>query len=176
MRYSAIRTCDINNGPGLRVTLWVQGCSIRCKGCHNKELQDPLGGLPFTRDSANKILKNLENQDLSILGGEPLDTYNRSEICKLLKLVKSTYPNKHIMVWTGHYIEELLGEEVLNYIDVLVDSPFLLTKYDKRINYRGSTNQRIIDVPETIRTNKVVLKSDYYESEYDLREGGMANV
>lgn len=147
MRYNKIRRMDISNGPGVRISLFTQGCHFRCKGCFNPETHDFNGGEVFDESTINKILDYC-NYDyiagLSILGGEPLHPYNRSYIYKLCTKFRKKYPDKTIWVWTGYEFE--LVEEFLKLcdIDVAICGQFEIDKSDPTLQYRGSSNQSII--------------------------------
>jgi anaerobic ribonucleoside-triphosphate reductase activating protein len=158
MRYSAIRSCDINNGSGLRITLWTQGCRFFCKNCHNQHLWDFNSGKEFTEETINKIIKLLNSpQNLSILGGEPLVEENIEMLTKLVKKVKEVYPNKNIWVWTGNLFENVKELDLIKYIDILIDGQFKEELYNKNLKWRGSSNQRIINVQESLKGNEIVL-------------------
>lgn len=158
MRYSAIRSCDINNGEGLMVTLWTQGCHFHCDKCHNPDLQNFEGGKEFTNQSIDKIIELLNSpQNLAILGGEPLEELNLKKLKELVSKVKEIYPNKKIWLWTGHVWESIKDYELLKYIDVLIDGQFVFNLYSKDLKYRGSSNQRVIDVQESLKENKLIL-------------------
>ena len=164
MNYSALKKCDIANGIGFRLSLWCSGCSRRCKGCFNPEAQDPNFGKEFDNKARHKVMKELADEHcsgLSLLGGEPLSelSNNRETIIGLSREVKEKYPNKTIWCWSGFLFEEILKDKsmspILNYIDVLVDGEFLLEKKDLSCPFRGSSNQRILDVAEWRRTGEL---------------------
>lgn len=166
MFYSRILRCDISNGPGFRCTLFCSGCMRKCPGCFNPEAQDPNFGRPFDNEAKKKIFKELAEptcSGLSLLGGEPLSrcSDNRRQMIQLCKEVKRKFPNKTIWCWSGFLFEEILKDPymrpILDYIDVLVDGPFIQEKKDLSTPFRGSTNQRIIDVKKTMKSNHVVL-------------------
>ena len=160
MRYSSIRQLDIANGPGCRVSLFIQGCSFHCPGCFNPGTQDFEGGKEFTDDSYEAIIE-LAKPDhisgLSILGGEPLHPRNREVVLKLAKSFKTLYPQKTIWLWTGYRLEDIYEDLVGSGIDVVVDGRFVEDLKDLRLKYRGSSNQRVIDLNETIRTGDIIL-------------------
>lgn len=173
MRYAQIRKFDISDGPFIRVGLYTQGCPIRCPGCHNKDQQSFDGGKEYTEETKLRILQLCEPdyiKGLSILGGEPFITQNLEDLATLIKEFKERFPNKTIWIWSGYTYErlELIGEpgsqaqKWVNYIldiaDVLVDGPFILEKRDITDNnkYKGSTNQRVIDLKATRREHKVI--------------------
>lgn len=152
MRYSAIKDFDVVNGEGIRVSFWVTGCPHKCVGCHNKELWNRNTGKLYTEDTKEKIIKLLSddraNKGLSILGGEPLAPYNREEIIKLCKDVKDRFPKKSIWIWTGYDYEYVCKEmdELLLYVDVLIDGKFEEELKDTSLLWMGSSNQRKYDI------------------------------
>lgn len=160
MHYNKIRKMDISNGPGVRVSIFLQGCTFNCKNCFNPETHDFNKGKEFTYDTIDKLLE-LSNKDyingLSILGGEPLHEFNILGTIRLAKAYREKYPNKTIWVWTGFLFENIINKEIFNYIDVLVDGQFEEEHKDIRLKYCGSTNQRVIDVKQSVSQNKIVL-------------------
>ncbi len=160
MRYNTIRQLDIANGPGCRVSLFVQGCSFHCPGCFNPGTQDFEGGKEFTDESYEQIIK-LAKPDhisgLSILGGEPLHPRNREAVLKLARSFKTLYPTKTVWLWTGYSLEDVYEDLVGEGIDVVVDGRFVEELKDLRLKYRGSSNQRVIDLNETTRTGDIIL-------------------
>lgn len=162
MRYVKVRSRDVANGPGLRVSVWISGCSRHCKGCFNQELADFNAGKIFTPDKMQKFatlgIKNKEIVGFSILGGEPLEQ-NKDEMIELLNTIK--HPKKTIWMWTGYTYEELTPEqlEVVKLVDILVDGPFIEEKKNYKLKFRGSSNQRIIDIKSTMKTNKVTTSA-----------------
>lgn len=161
MRYNKIRKMDISNGPGVRVSIFMQGCSFHCKNCFNPETWDFKSGTEFTDETIDKII-DLANNDyikgLSILGGEPMHPNNIKGTTKLAKKFKEIYPDKTIWVWSGFLFDrDLKDKEVLNYIDVLVDGRYEDELHDFTLKWRGSSNQRVIDVKKTLKNNKIVL-------------------
>ena len=165
MNYSALRKADIANGIGFRCTLWCCGCRRKCPGCFNPEAQDPNFGEPFTDEVKERIFKELSEptcDGLSLMGGEPLSicSDNRKQTIQLCKEVKERFPNKSVWIWTGYLFEEIASDpsmkEILNYVDIIVDGPFIQEKRDLSTPFRGSTNQRIIKVDEWRRTGNVV--------------------
>lgn len=178
MNYAAIKNCDIANGPGVRVSLFVSGCTHRCPGCFNEEAWDFNYGNPFTQSTIDMILKMLEPKHvkgLTLLGGEPFEPQNQPEILKLLRQVKATYPEKSIWAFSGYLFDRdiLAGrlgpseitQEILGYLDVLVDGPFVAAKKDLNLRFRGSSNQRLINVPASLREDAVVLWNDWQGNE-----------
>lgn len=161
MRYNKIRKMDISNGPGVRVSIFMQGCTFKCKNCFNPETHDFNGGAEFTNDVINKVL-DLCNKDyivgLSILGGEPLHPKNIEGTTLLAKKFKEKFKDKTIWVWSGFlYDRDLKDKEILNYIDVLVDGQFKEELHNPKLKWCGSSNQRVIDVKKSIKENKIVL-------------------
>lgn len=173
MNYASIKNCDIANGPGVRVSLFVSGCTHRCKGCFNEVAWDFGYGAPFTQETVNKILDMLRPeyvQGLTLLGGEPFDPRNQFAVVDLLRRVKAAYPQKSIWAFTGYLFEQILSgqigdpaicQEYLRYLDVLVDGPFVEAKKNLSLRFRGSENQRLIDVPATLSKGSVVLWEDW---------------
>ena len=154
MHYCKIKTDDIANGPGVRVSLYVSGCPHRCKGCFNPETWDYNAGKPFTEKEVQKIIDSLKSEyisGLSLLGGEPLAEQNRKEIAFLVQKVKKLFPNKTIWCWTGFLYEDLLSERVkdknlsylLDTLNVLIDGPFIENQKDLSLRYCGSKNQKV---------------------------------
>ena len=161
MRYNKIRKMDISNGPGIRVSIFMQGCTFNCKNCFNQETHDFKGGEEFTQETIDKVLKLCESEHiagLSILGGEPMHPINIEGTTKLAKAFKEKYPNKNLWIWTGFLFDrDLKDKEVLNFIDVLVDGQYVDELHDFTLKWRGSSNQRVIDVKKSLKNNKVVL-------------------
>ena len=160
MRYNTIRQLDIANGPGCRVSIFVQGCSFNCPGCFNTVARDFEGGKEFTEDTMQLLLELAEPSHvsgLSILGGEPLHPRNRTEVLKLTRRFKEAYPEKSIWLWTGYLIEEVFEDLIESDIDVIVDGKFVEDLKDYRLKYRGSSNQRVINLKETIKTGDLIL-------------------
>ena len=163
MRYNRIRKMDISNGPGVRVSIFFQGCSFHCKNCFNQETWDFDGGSEFGDEQINEIINLCSPSHitgLSILGGEPMHPKNIEGTILLAKRFKEVFPNKTIWVWTGFLIQNLFNREILNYIDVLVDGQFDDKLKDPRLKWRGSSNQRVIDVKKTLKSDKIVLCED----------------
>ena len=155
MNYVKILQCDIANGVGWRVSLFVSGCARKCPKCFNPVTHDPTYGKPFDQVAKNKIFNELKKgycQGLSLLGGEPLSylSDNRQTIIALCKEVKQLFPTKDIWLWSGYTFDEILNntemKDILNYIDVLVDGPFIEEYKDTTLFWRGSSNQHVIDV------------------------------
>lgn len=149
MRYMKINPVDVANGEGVRVSLFVSGCRNRCKGCFNKETWSFEAGELYSNVTLMRLLKYLEPNyiaGLSILGGDPFEPENIEEVTKLCKYVKGKYPNKTIWVYTGYIYENLKDLEIMKYIDILVDGPFVESLKNITLAFRGSENQRIIDI------------------------------
>ena len=162
MRYSQIKPYDTTNGEGVRVSLWTQGCSVRCPHCFNEITWDFKGGIEFTEETANQIKDLLRDRqfvkrDFSVLGGEPLEKVNIKPLTKLLMEIKEEFPDVSIWIWTSHLFEEVCELDLMNYVDVMVDGRFEIVKRDKRLKWRGSSNQRVIDVPASLKKEKIVL-------------------
>ena len=160
MRYNLIRKMDISNGPGVRVSIFMQGCSFHCKNCFNKETWDFEGGQEFTDETINKVLElcnKPEVKGLSILGGEPMHPTNIEGTTKLAKAFKEKYPEKTIWTWTGFRYEDIKDKDVFNYIDVLVDGQYKDELHDPTLKWKGSSNQRVIDIKESKKENKICL-------------------
>lgn len=162
MRYNKIRKMDISNGPGVRVSIFEQGCSFNCKNCFNQETHDFAGGKPFTEETMQRLLKLCDNDNiegLSILGGEPMHPANIEGTAQIAKAFKEKYPQKNVWVWSGFTFDKIKDAEALKYIDVLVDGQYVDKLHDPTLEWRGSSNQRVIDVPKSLAGNTVVKKS-----------------
>lgn len=167
MKYAKIRKMDIANGEGVRVSLFVQGCSFHCKNCFNQETWDFNGGKEFTTAEIQKIIE-LADKDyiagLSILGGEPLHNNNVDEVFHIVATFKEKFPNKDIWLWTGFKFEDAIKDSkrkfILRNIDVLIDGQFEEDKKDLTLKWRGSSNQRVIDCKKSLAENKIILKED----------------
>jgi anaerobic ribonucleoside-triphosphate reductase activating protein len=155
MRYHQIRKMDISNGPGIRVSIFVQGCTFKCKNCFNPETHDFNGGVEFTDEVISKILELASPEyicGLSILGGEPMHPKNIDGTLKLACAFKEKYPDKNVWVWSGFLFEDLMNQENLKYVDVLVDGRYVDSKHHPNLKWRGSTNQRVIDVKKSLKS------------------------
>lgn len=161
MNYLQIDNFDVANGPGVRATLWLAGCPHHCKGCHNPESWDRDAGISFTQNQIDEIDKILENpyiKGLTLTGGDPLLYIDDKMFLKLLKTVKENHKDKTIWCYTGYKYEEISKSfEALKYIDVLVDGPFEKDKKDLTLKFRGSSNQRLINVPLSLIKNEIIL-------------------
>ena len=164
MRYNKIRKMDIANGPGIRVSIFMQGCAFHCKNCFNPETHDFEGGKEFTDETIDRVLELCNNETvegLSILGGEPLHPRNIEGTAKLAKAFKEENPNKNLWIWSGFLFDrDLKNEEVLQYIDVLVDGQYVEELHNPTLKWRGSSNQRVIDVQKSLKEKKVILIED----------------
>jgi len=163
MRYNQIRTMDISDGPGVRVSIFFQGCHFHCKDCFNSETWDFNKGKEFTDEVIDKIIE-LANHEyiegLSILGGEPMHPVNVLGTIALAKKFKEKYPNKNIWVWTGYKFEDIPNKDALPFIDVLVDGQFITELHSFDLKWKGSSNQRVINVKETLKQNKIIIIED----------------
>ena len=165
MNYANLKPRDIANGPGVRVSLFVSGCTHRCKGCFNEEAWDFDYGKPFDQTVIDGILDLLAPgyiRGITYLGGEPLDPRNQAALLDLSRQLKSRYPDKSIWCFTGYVWEHLpqvtgVTEELISLCEVLVDGPFVEAKKNLRLRFRGSENQRLIDVPKSLTEGHVVL-------------------
>lgn len=161
MRYNLIRKMDISNGPGIRVSIFMQGCSFHCKNCFNPETWNFEGGQEFNNETIETVLNLCESDQikgLSILGGEPMHPNNIEGTTALAKAFKEKYPNKTLWAWSGFkFDEDLKDKEVVKYLDVLVDGRYQDELHDFTLKWRGSSNQRVIDVQKSLKENKVVL-------------------
>lgn len=163
MKFIKIKDNDIANGVGITMSLWTQGCPHHCKGCFNMETWDFNKGKEFTELDLKYIFDNINkndiHRDLSILGGEPLCPQNIEGVINLCKEFKKIYPNKKIYIWTGYTLEEFndTQKSILKYIDMIVDGKFIEEKRNLSLKFRGSENQRVINVKETLKNKKIIL-------------------
>ena len=160
MRYHNITHDDMLNGDGLRVVLWVAGCDHCCKGCQNPTTWDPEGGLLFDEAAKQEIFEQLDKSYISGLtfsGGDPLFSANRTAVRQLAEEVRAKYPDKTIWLYTGFTWEAVHNDPVMQYVDVLVDGEFQQETFDANLLWKGSANQRVIDVPKSMQQEKVVL-------------------
>ena len=161
MKYHNITKCDMLNGDGIRVVLWVSGCSHACPECHNKITWDATCGLEFDEDAKKELFEALDKDyisGLTLSGGDPLFVGNRLVATDLAKEVKEKFPNKTIWLYTGFSFEEIKDLEILKYVDVLVDGKFVAELKDNNYHWAGSTNQRVIDVKKSLENGTIVLK------------------
>lgn len=174
MNYAMIKNCDIANGPGIRVSLFVSGCTHHCRGCFNQVAWAFDYGQPFTQETVDAILQMLEPpyvKGITLLGGEPFEPENQPAVVELLRQMKAKFPEKTVWAFTGYLFDQdiLTGRlgprevtrEYIGYLDVLVDGRFVLEKKDLNLRFRGSSNQRIIDVPASIKKGEIVLWEDW---------------
>lgn len=160
MNYHNITKDDMLNGDGLRVVLWVAGCSHGCPGCHNPITWDVNGGLPFTDAEKAEIFEELSHDYISGItfsGGDPLHPANRDAVGALMEEVKEAYPEKTIWLYTGYLWEEIRDLPFIALIDVIVDGRFVQKQKENTLKWKGSRNQRVIDVKKTLETGEVVL-------------------
>ena len=179
MNYATIKNCDIANGPGVRVSLFVSGCTHRCPGCFNEVAWDFDYGQPFTEETIESILDMLRPsyiKGLTLLGGEPFEPQNQPDVVKLLRRIRRELPEKTIWAFSGYLFEKdilsgRLGDtgEYLSYLDVLVDGPFGEAKKNLNLRFRGSENQRLIDVKASLAAGETVLWDD---NQKGMREHG----
>ena len=174
MNYAAIKNNDIANGPGVRVSLFVSGCTHRCPGCFNEVAWDFAYGQPFTQETVDSILSMLAPphiKGLTLLGGEPFEPQNQPAIVDLLRQVKAAYPQKSVWAYSGYLFDRdiLAGrlgskeitEEYVSYLDVIVDGPFVQSRKNLSLRFRGSDNQRIIDVKASLKSGEIILWQDW---------------
>jgi anaerobic ribonucleoside-triphosphate reductase activating protein len=180
MNYATIKNNDIANGPGVRVCLFVSGCTHHCKGCFNEVAWDFDYGTPFTQETIDLIIDMVSKphiKGLTLLGGEPFEPQNQGAVVELLRQLKGKYPDKSIWAFSGYLFDKdilsgRLGDtsEYLSYLDVLVDGPFVESKKNLSLRFRGSENQRLIDVPASLARGEVVLWNDW-QTNGGLRNG-----
>ncbi len=165
MNYHDIVHDDMKNGDGLRVVLFLAGCSHACEGCHNPVTWDPGGGLLFDDAAKKEVFDQLEKPYISGItfsGGDPMDPCNRREVRELAFEIRKKFPDKTIWVYTGFLWEEVKEDPLLSVTDVLVDGPFILAQKDNLLRWKGSKNQRVIDVQESLKTGEVKLHCPEY--------------
>ena len=164
MNYEKVDKCSVSNGAGVRTVLWVSGCDVHCHNCHNPQTWDFNSGIPFTDDSMQEILYDLSKpyiKGLTLSGGHPLDPHNAPKVLEIVKRVKMVFPNKDIWIYSGYVWEDIIKDntlkEILECTDVLVDGAYVDELRDISLAFRGSSNQRIIDVKKTLDSNEVIL-------------------
>ena len=160
MRYHNITKDDMLNGDGLRVVLWVAGCSHCCRECQNPQTWDPNGGIPFDQEAKDELFEQLGKTYISGItfsGGDPLHKNNITEITRLAKEIREKFPDKTIWLYTGSSWESIQKEEIVRYLDVCVDGEFIVEQKDTSLKWKGSANQRVIDVKKTLAAGEVVL-------------------
>lgn len=159
MHYGAIKPLDIANGPGIRVSLFVSGCRNHCDGCFQPETWAFDHGQEFTGETMKELIRLIDNPHvagLSILGGDPFELENQQYVYEICKLMKFLRPAKTIWMWTGYLWEDVKDCSVLQYVDVLVDGPFVKELKNLSLAYRGSSNQRVIDVAKSLTSDQIV--------------------
>lgn len=168
MNYHNIKTDDMLNGDGLRVTCWISGCDLKCPKCYNPQTWDFNSGIPFTEDTIQELLYDLSKpyiKGLTLSGGHPLDPLNAPEVLKIVKRIKMVFPNKDIWIYSGYVWEDIIKDEtlreIMKYTDVLVDGSYVDELRDISLPFRGSSNQRIIDVSKSLKANEVILLEEY---------------
>ena len=162
IHYGNIKWLDVADGPGVRVAIYVSGCSVGCEGCHNAVAWDYKYGEKFNKHHMDKIITSLKDnviEGFSILGGEPLDKRNREDVFAMIEFVRQEVPNKSIWLWTSYTIEQIIWQNiiprsVIEKIDVIVDGKFILAERDISLKFRGSKNQRVIDVKKYLKNEK----------------------
>lgn len=161
MNYHNINHCDMLNGDGIRVSLWTAGCLVHCKKCQNPQTWDFNSGIPFDENALQELYEALNKpyiKGLTLTGGNPLD--NVTEILYICRTVKEKFPTKDIWLYSGYTFEQIqeskIGVYILEYIDVLVDGPYIDEQRDITLHWVGSSNQRIINVPETLKQGKII--------------------
>lgn len=173
MNYAEIKNVDIANGPGVRISLFVSGCPHHCKGCFNEVTWDFTYGKPYTQETINHILELLKPdyiKGITFLGGEPMAPSNQESVLNTMRQIKEHYTNKDIWLYTGYLLDtDIMGKmvdtlphtsEILSYIDVLVDGPFIEEQKNLNLQFKGSENQRIIDMKKTLSSGSFVLWSE----------------
>lgn len=173
MNYAEIKNVDIANGPGVRISLFVSGCPHHCKGCFNEVTWDFTYGKPYTQETINHILELLKPdyiKGITFLGGEPMAPSNQESVLNTMRQIKEHYTNKDIWLYTGYLLDtDIMGKmvdtlphtsEILSYIDVLVDGPFIEEQKNLNLQFKGSENQRIIDMKKTLSSGSIVLWSE----------------
>lgn len=182
MNYAEIKNCDIANGPGVRVSLFVSGCTHHCPGCFNEIAWDFHYGEPFTQEVIDRILAMLAPsyiRGLTLLGGEPFEPENQGPVLELVRQVREKYPEKSIWAFSGYLYEKIssgtLGDwkitgKLLSMLDVLVDGPFVEAKKNLSLRFRGSENQRLIDVPATLSSGEITLWQDWQAEGKGMRK------
>jgi anaerobic ribonucleoside-triphosphate reductase activating protein len=164
MNYIKITPLDVANGPGCRVVLWVAGCSHHCKGCHNPQTWNLNEGSLFDDKAMEKLLSAINSpfiDGITLSGGDPLHPNNVEKITEVCRILKQQFPNKNIWCYTGYLYEDIKDYDIMKYLDVLVDGPFVLEQRNLMLLFRGSENQRLINIPETRKYNEIIL----YEQE-----------
>ncbi|MEG1009971.1 MAG: anaerobic ribonucleoside-triphosphate reductase activating protein [Clostridia bacterium] len=162
MNYHNITKCDMLNGEGLRVVLWLSHCTHNCLGCQNPQTHNANSGIPFEEDAYKEICEELDKEFISGItfsGGDPLSSLNRKHVLMMIRDIKLKYPNKSVWLYTGYKWEQISQLEGIENIDVLIDGLYIQKLKNNNLPYVGSSNQRIIDVKETIKHKKIILYS-----------------
>ena len=182
MNYASIKNCDIANGPGVRVSLFVSGCTHHCKGCFNEVAWDFAYGQPFTEETQQQLLNMMKPayiKGLTLLGGEPFEPQNQGPIVEFLRKLKAAYPEKSVWAFSGYTYDKIISgalgdpditREYLSYLDVLVDGPFIEEKKNLALRFRGSENQRLIDMPATLKEGRIILWQDWQAQGKGMKE------
>ena len=164
MNYHNIDKCNLINGEGLRVVIWLSGCSHKCVGCFNPETHDPNSGILFDNQAEDELFQDLKQDyidGITLCGGSPLYEGNRSEVYRLVKRIRKELPNKTIWLYTGYTWEQIqnipTAKQIVDLIDVLIDGRFIESLKDPKLHWKGSSNQRVIDVQKTLDKNEIVL-------------------
>ena len=160
MNYHNITKDDMLNGDGLRVVLWVAGCTHHCPGCQNPITWDVAGGLPFDKNAEDELFEALDKPHISGItfsGGDPLHPFNREEVFRLAKKIRERLPHKTIWLYTGYLWEEIRDIPEIKYLDVVAEGKFVMDLLDPKIHWVGSSNQRVIDVQPTLESGEIVL-------------------
>ena len=160
MNYHNITVDDMLNGDGLRTVLWVSGCMHHCRGCQNPQTWDAKSGIPFDEAAKEELFADLSRDymdGITFSGGDPLCPANRETVGRLIAETRDRFPQKTIWLYTGSLWETVKGYEVMKYVDVLVDGEYECDKRDTQLHWKGSSNQRVIDVQDSLRRGKVVL-------------------
>ena len=160
MNYHNITKDDMLNGDGLRVVLWVAGCNHCCKGCQNPITWDAAGGLLFDEAAKQEIFEQLDKNYISGItfsGGDPLHPANRADVRNLAREIREKYPNKTIWLYTGYTWEEIAQQPIMQYLDVVVEGPFILERRDVKLLWKGSDNQRVVDVKKTLASENIMV-------------------
>ena len=163
MNYHKIEKFSVENGTGIRVVLWCSGCGVHCKNCHNPETWDRYSGKPWTEESEQELFEALDKDYISGItysGGHPLEEYNIETITNIAKKIKERFPNKTQWLYTGFVWEEVKDLEIMKYINILVDGPYIEEQRDISLKWRGSSNQKVIDTKKSLELNQIVLYCD----------------
>ena len=163
MNYQKIEKFSTNNGTGIRVVLWCSGCSLHCKNCQNPETWDKDSGQLWTEESEQELFESLDEDyitGITYSGGHSLEYYNIDVVTNIAKKIKERFPNKTQWLYTGYYWENIKDLEIIKYIDVVIDGPYVDEQRDISLKWRGSSNQRVIDVKKSLELNQIVLYCD----------------